>query len=364
MISFALTTILVESTTMKKITFALSFIILAVIACNRSAGTPAVVPDLVTSLPTQDVTPLPATPTVASAPTQIIQTITFTPLPPLQPVQQNVIRFKSGGTWLDVPGSLNSGASKTYTLNAMQGQIMSVSVLPESKPGIWGYFPIEITGRDGTILCPVVQNTECDFWRGALPSSQEYLITVKSGGDLTDYTLRVAINPPGKAEQIFQYNDSVTGLALTYSDQFAPARPSATANFKTDPEFALQFIDTNSYLNTNLGEAYFLLSSTFDPQKVATCTDPNPNGAGPEVSEGNVVINGYHFVRSSDSGVGAGNIYEQNIYRTVNQNVCYEVIFFIHSSNIGNYTPGTVKEFDMNGLLRKFNGILSTFRVK
>ncbi len=350
---------------MKKITLALFFMMLAVIACSMSAGAPTVTPEPATSLPTHNVVaPLPATPTIASTPTQFIQVPTLTPQPTPQADQQNVIQFDIGGTWLDVPDYLNSGASKTYILNAMQGQIMSVSVLAENRPGIWGYFPIEITGSNGQFLCPVVENTECTFWRGVLPASQDYFITVKSGGELTRYTLRVAINPPEKAEQIFQFNDPVTGLALTYSDQFAPVLPRSTANNKIDLEFALQFIDTDSYINTNLDEAYFLLSSTSNQQKVATCTDPNPNGGAPEEPNGSVNINGYSFVRSSASDAGAGNIYEQDIYRTVNKNVCYEVIFFIHYSNIANYEPGIVHEFDMHGLLQKFNGILSTFHIK
>ena len=80
--------------------------------------------------------------------------------------------------------------------------------------------------------------------------------------------------------------------------------------------------------------------------------------------KGNEVINGYHFVHSQAVGAGAGNIYQQEIYRTADQGVCYEVIFFIHYSNIGNYSPGVVTEFDLNGLLQKFNEILSTFHVK
>ena len=34
-----------------------------------------------------------------------------------------------------------------------------------------------------------------------------------------------------------------------------------------------------------------------------------------------------------------------------------------HSGNIGNYTPGTVIEFDRNELVQKFEGILATFTV-
>jgi hypothetical protein len=263
-----------------------------------------------------------------------------------------------------VPDSLASGTSKTYNLNAMQGQIMSVSILAADVAGAWGYFPMEIKGSDGTVLCPVEANTECGFWRGKLPSSQDYFITVKSGGDLPNFTLRVAINPPGKTEQIFQYNNPKTGLALTYSDFFAPSRFPSSANNKINSDLTLQFIDTNSYVKTNLGEVYFLVGSSSDPQAVATCTDPNPNGGALEEAKGSKAINGYNFVHSQAVGAGAGNYYQQEIYRMVNKNVCYEVIYFIHYSNIMNYTPGAVTEFDSNALMQKLDGVFSTFAIK
>ena len=62
--------------------------------------------------------------------------------------------------------------------------------------------------------------------------------------------------------------------------------------------------------------------------------------------------------------VAAGNIFDQVIYRTVYENICYEAVFYMHSGNIGNYTPGTVVEFDRGTLLQKFEGILDTFTVQ
>jgi hypothetical protein len=97
---------------------------------------------------------------------------------------------------------------------------------------------------------------------------------------------------------------------------------------------------------------------------VTTCTDPNPNGGGPEQVVGNEVINGYTFVHSTSDGAGAGNYYQQEIYRMVNKSVCYEVIYFIHYTNVGNYTPGTVTEFDSVALMQKFYGVFSTFTIK
>lgn len=341
---------------MKKITFAISVLIFALSACNMSSGTPTVVATDIAE--TVSPTLAPAT-VVTSSPE--VQTPVSTPL---AAEQSNTIRFEAGGTWMDLPDSVNSGMSKTYTLNAMEGQIMSVSVRSGDGTGEWGFFPLEIKGNDGVILCPAVVNTDCDFWRGALPSTQDYFITVKPGGSLTDFTLRVAINPPGKAEQFFQYENPATGLSITYSDPFAPAVFPSFANTKTNTELVLQFVDSTFYDKTNLSEVYFLLGSSADPLMVATCTDPNESGGVPEELKGNEMFNGYAFAHSQAAGAGAGNIYEQEIYRVALNNICYEAIYFIHYSNIGNYPAGAVTEFDRNTLMKKLGSILSTFEIK
>jgi hypothetical protein len=324
--------------------------------------TPEVAPVLSTAQPASTlIVPLAATSTLAiPSPTQQVADVpTLTALPLPQTVASNIIQFQAGGTWKDTQDSIPSGKSKTYILNAMQGQIMSVSVFAQGDA--WGYFPLQIQGRNGTVLCPVAPNTECSFWRGTLPLSQDYFITVKSAGDQTNFTLRVAINPPGKSEQLFAYNTSQVSLA--YSDQFAPAGALSMLNNKTNPQLTLHLIDTSFYVNTNLGEAYFVLGSSSDPQIVAACAQPNQNGI-PETPGGNVAVNGYDFAYATLSDAGAGNYYEQHIYRVVNNGSCYEAIYFIHSANIGNFPPGVVKEFDHQSLMNKFNAILSTIQLK
>ncbi|MDD2921875.1 MAG: hypothetical protein PHQ36_06265, partial [Anaerolineales bacterium] len=167
--------------------------------------------------PTQ-VVPLAATPTLIilpPTPQPAVRLPTLTPLPPPQTLPSTPVYFGLGRAWTDVQDSIDAGESKTYVLNAMQGQIMSVSISG-------GYFPLQIQGRDGTVLCPVERDRECAFWRGALPLSQDYFITVNSGS-ATNFSLRIAINPPDALEQTFRYTDPATGSTLTYSDQFAPA---------------------------------------------------------------------------------------------------------------------------------------------
>ncbi|MFN8411545.1 MAG: hypothetical protein U0Z26_04075 [Anaerolineales bacterium] len=348
---------------MKKILFLLMGLSLFSAACNVSA-TPTVAANI--PLPTQAVA-TPSVPTVTAEPAanavQPAAIPTFTPAPAQQPNSQPaVIKFDAGGTYKDIVDSIPAGTSKTYSVNAMKGQIMSVSVLPQVADGGWGYVPMQIKGADGTVLCPKEPDTECQFWRGALPASQDYFVTLTPNGDVINFTMRVAINPPGKDTQLFQYHNPSTGLSITYPDSFAPVLPPF-GNYKIKPELTLQLIDTSSLYKTNLGEAYIFISSSSDSQVVATCTESNQNAEGEQIL-GNESLNGFTFVHSSSTGAGAGNYYDQDIHRMVNNNVCYEVIFFMHSSNIGNYVDGTVKEFNRDDLMKKFNDVFSTFTIK
>jgi hypothetical protein len=287
---------------------------------------------------------------------------TFTP-PTALAGQPKEIRFAANGTYTDVTDSIATGGSKTYFLNAMKGQIMSVSILPQIPTGGWGYIPMQIKGADGSVLCPQTADSECMFWRGALPASQDYFVTLTPNGDVPQFVMRIAINPPGQDAQYFQYSNSATGVSLTYPDTFVPALP-VVGNYKTDPELTLRFIDAGAYDKTNLSEVYLMVSSTSDAQVAATCTEPNQNGGGPEQLVGNEVINGLTFVHSTAEGAGAGNYYQQEIYRMVNTGVCHEVIYFIHFTNIGNYPPGTVTEFDRDAILQKLYAVFSTLAIK
>jgi hypothetical protein len=288
---------------------------------------------------------------------------TFTPEVSQPPSKDNEIRFGTNGTFTDITDAIKLGSSKTYSLNAMKGQVMSISVLPQIPESGWGYIPIQIKGADGNVLCPKSPDTECMFWRGALPASQDYFVTLTPNGEVPSFVMRVAINPPGKDTQYFQYNNPATGVSLTYPDTFAPALP-VYGNYKTNPELTLHLIDSKTYEKTNLSEAYIFVSASSDSQVVGTCTEPNESGGGPEQLVGNEVINGFTFTHSTSEGAGAGNYYQQEVYRMVNKNICHEIIFYIHSTNAGNYDPGTVIEFDRDALIQKLSSVVNTFAIK
>jgi hypothetical protein len=313
-------------------------------------------------------TPLPATPTPAisqdvsatpsSSPTvgaANTATNTSTPAPVTNPGGSAApIQFGPNGTYADVIDSIKAGESKTYSVRALKGQVMSIS-FHQNDESEWTYITMTIIGADNAPLCA----DACEFWRGVLPATQDYFVTVTPTADALNFVMRVAINPPGAATQSFVYENKYRNASFSYNDMFAPAFFPNGQVYKIQPELALQFIDTQSYTNTNLIEAYFLFGSSTDAQVLASCTEP-ASLAGPETVVGDVSINGVSFTRSEASGVGAGNIYEQTYYRAAHNGTCYEITEFIHYGNIGNYNPGTVKEFDRAALVQKFDQILST----
>ena len=294
-------------------------------------------------------------------------TFALTPAITTTPLQESAgvypIQFAPGGTYVDVVDSILAGASKTYSIDASKGQVMSIS----TRLGLyssWTVIPMKIVGADGTVLCPVRENYQCYFWRGELPATQNYFVTLASEVDVFDFTMRVAIDPPGTTSQSFQYLSNNRVVSFSYTDEFAPVLLPEMYIFKLVPEIALQFIDTQFIDNTNLSEAYFLFGASNDPGLVETCTQPVSLG-GEEIVTGEVNINGISFTRSEAAGLGAGNIYEQTYYRTAHGGYCYEVTFFVHSTNIGNYPPESgVKEFDRDALTQKMESILSTLVIK
>jgi hypothetical protein len=333
--------------------------ILSISACSPVAPTETF-PELILS-PTLKPPPATATRTLmalSATPSPIPASAFTATLPPVISgsendlvTDENRIQFPAGGTWVKVGTYLEEGESIEYVLTATQGQVMSLSIEQS-----W-FFTLEVSDDTSTLTEP---NHERSFWRGALPASGDYFITVNAQV-AGDFTLRVAINPPGHTYQYFDYTSPQQTATLRYPDEFAPTTYTPAGEFKGNPALVLQFIRLDFYSpNTNLLEAYFLYSEIYNSQEVETCTQPLPQL---ETINGQKTFNGIDFTQSEAVGVAAGNIYDQVIYRTVYNNVCYEMVFFMHSGNIGNYTPGTVEEFDRAALLGKFEGILSTFRV-
>lgn len=74
--------------------------------------------------------------------------------------------------------------------------------------------------------------------------------------------------------------------------------------------------------------------------------------------------NGTSWSAAQGGGAGAGNFYDETVYAAKFGAQCYGLRLFIHSTNIGNYDPGTVIEFNREALDEVFAQFRATFTSK
>jgi hypothetical protein len=149
-----------------------------------------------------------------------------------------------------------------------------------------------------------------------------------------------------------------------YNFSFAyPSEDSANNNFQyqfaTNNTLVRIDLPAKYYSDTNLGEAAFIVGASRQPSIIASCTVPVLG----EEKLGLRTISGSDFTAFYSLEPAAGNRYETISYRTVKNDICYEVIEFLHWGEISNYTPGAVKEFDHNLVIVQLDRILSTFKL-
>jgi len=76
-----------------------------------------------------------------------------------------------------------------------------------------------------------------------------------------------------------------------------------------------------------------------------------------------VAIGTNTFVKSSASDAGAGNLYIDTVYVVGKGDACYSVRTVEHTTNILNYEPGTVKEYDRKALQKDFIAMIESLTL-
>jgi hypothetical protein len=64
------------------------------------------------------------------------------------------------------------------------------------------------------------------------------------------------------------------------------------------------------------------------------------------------------------SDAGAGNFYESHLYRTLQDNECFEFEQLIHTTNVQNYPEGTVTEVDKAPVWQSLDAIVNSVTFK
>jgi hypothetical protein len=63
------------------------------------------------------------------------------------------------------------------------------------------------------------------------------------------------------------------------------------------------------------------------------------------------------------SDAGAGNFYDITVFVLKDSAPCLAVRYFIHSTNIANYDPGTVRPYSRQWLVKQFDAVRATLAV-
>jgi hypothetical protein len=152
-------------------------------------------------------------------------------------------------------------------------------------------------------------------------------------------------------------NRTYTDQRLSFSIDY-PSTASTTADFSTGylpvtqtPVVAIE-LPRSMFSGTNLTEAGLYIGATTTPTGITNCTIPSQ--VNNETATTSTMLGGQQFGVFTSTGVGAGNIYQEKVFRTIQNGACLEIVELLHSGNIGNYPAGTVTQFDQ----AEFSGIL------
>jgi hypothetical protein len=159
------------------------------------------------------------------------------------------------------------------------------------------------------------------------------------------------------------YNDPQAGFSISYPPGWRIDRRFVYVGFGPDHEIhgvAFQIPQTLAK-GTNLSSS--LTGVSVDTVPAGRACDaarfiPDPNDLRTLKNAGRV------WSTANTQDAGAGNFYDSAVFALPGTEPCLAVRYLIHSTNIGNYDPGTVREFDRAALIRTFAAIRHTLRLR
>ncbi len=177
-------------------------------------------------------------------------------------------------------------------------------------------------------------------------------------------TAQTATTPeiiPGVENKTYTSTDPNLAFTIEYPATASSSEVDYTGYLPlTQHSIASFTLPRSMFEGTNLGEAGVYIGANSSASVVKNCTLAQTNSG--EKAQGIATINGTTFNVFASTGVGAGNIYDETIYRTVARDACIEIVELLHSGNIGNYPPGSVTQFDRAKFKGYLDGMLNTLQ--
>ena len=201
----------------------------------------------------------------------------------------------------------------------------------------------------------------CGGPSGGAPSSASSSPPASSApsGEPASSAPPASTSPPATMAGWVRYSE--TGFSIAAPSGFTPDAAhdyTALGPGKDIKGFALT-IPASLAKGTNLGADSYIAVETLPGTSPCTAAPflDSPVAAPP------VTTNGITYSVATGSDAGAGNFYDETVYAVQGSSPCLAVRYYIHSLNIGNFTPGTVKAFDRTALVAQFDAIRATLTL-
>jgi hypothetical protein len=226
-------------------------------------------------------------------------------------------------------------------------------VLPVFVAGCGSPPSSSTTAPQPTVLGPAVSQ--------APSTSSSPVTTSASPMTTTPATVTSAPPPapilPGVPSQV--YFDAQFGFSLTRPasalvvDQgfegYLPLTQTAVVAFTLPDQL---------FAGTNLTEAGVYIGASSSAAAVSQWDAPVADLG--EKAAGSEDIGGVTFAVFTSTGAAAGNIYDEKVFRTLHDGICFEIVELLHSGEIGNYGP-EVKQFDRARFAGYLEAIVRSF---
>ncbi len=160
-----------------------------------------------------------------------------------------------------------------------------------------------------------------------------------------------------KSDKLQAYRNASYNFEFQYPSEFEFVQPEY---FSLREPIVQLSLPKEQYPKTNFGDAGFAVSySASKNQK--ECLDASFIEKNKSFDR-QQVIDGETFYVTAATGAAAGNIYQSRIFRIFKDHLCFEIQQTVHTSNIGNYTPGAVSAVDQAPIWTKLDVILFSFK--
>lgn len=168
--------------------------------------------------------------------------------------------------------------------------------------------------------------------------------------------IAVAPDPTGALTQI--YASSTLGVTIRFPQNYTVNQKFAYTGLGPNKTIkGVSFtIPATAATGTNLSKDTYVSVETL-PSATSCTADKFLDQGGKSVAFSD---SGVDYSVATTSGAGAGNLYDEAVFAIPGTSPCTAVRYFIHSTNIGNYPAGAVKEFNRAAVINEFDLIRRT----